>query len=394
MTGLALDLSVPERLHLRDLAERGQNSWYGGQSADVLAQLAEAGLATVDEHPHAQPGPDGLTVGAVRYRAALTPRGQAAAQSLHGLHVAQAPDGALLLAGVLAMSGIRHVGDPARPSVGGVDVLLAVYRHLGESVQGFVTAALCPAGTDAGVTLMLDGKARVDFGYPGLEEAGDPPALTVGGFDLLDLLAPSDGETVTLWVASAPVDVSQPVRGIRLAHPWRGHGPGARIVVDQRIAADLDRSGYVVRPAPKPEPREDPERALWRAWADAARNAAVAIVEEDRQYPPDPRPLDVTPAEDVLRHELVRLWADLEAALEQAAGGPWSMRAADVLSRIAMISQVVGPPAWSDVSTPFLRTGVLQAVLEGLGFPTVDPSVYQLHLDRWEQEQGRAVTRR
>lgn len=91
---------------------------------------------------------------------------------------------------------------------------------------------------------------------------------------------------------------------------------------------------------------------------------AEPVVDEDR-------PATV---EEAARTEQVMLWADLEGAMRDAAGGCWSIGCEQVAYRIQSLALLVGATPWEEVSVRLLRGGVYERVLREVGIepPEID----------------------
>jgi len=65
-----------------------------------------------------------------------------------------------------------------------------------------------------------------------------------------------------------------------------------------------------------------------------------------------------------IRDEQQILWRELDTAIERAADGRWSMRAADVACRIVEAARLVGPTPHDDVLWTLTAGGVYEALLD------------------------------
>jgi hypothetical protein len=246
MKAKTLDLTTAERHYLLDVSAH-HHRWYGDGAADVVRGLAARGLVTVHEHPHTRPTDDSLTTEAVRYRVEITPAGAAAAIGTPPPPADPAPDGALVISGRLDYYGSIDLGDDdigsqCRPTVGDVDLLRRIYDHVPTRPRARLTVAI--------QTEVFDGDdLDVDLGMRCWSELtpGDPPSWTLGANNLLARLYPYDGQEITVWVTSTPLDLSGPVQTIALSNHWRGHMPRTQLVVDAQTAEGLDRAGYLFR---------------------------------------------------------------------------------------------------------------------------------------------------
>jgi hypothetical protein len=71
---------------------------------------------------------------------------------------------------------------------------------------------------------------------------------------------------------------------------------------------------------------------------------------------------------DLLRHEQVQLWGDLDDALRMASNGYWSVGVENKASRIILIAGEVGITPWEKVNYRLLSSGVYSAVVVRAGF--------------------------
>ena len=82
-----------------------------------------------------------------------------------------------------------------------------------------------------------------------------------------------------------------------------------------------------------------------------------------------------------LRTELVNLWADLEYASRESRAAAWSIGQENLLERIKVISDLVGPASWRNASVPFLLSETYRAACERIGYP-VQASDAELAMER------------
>jgi hypothetical protein len=75
--------------------------------------------------------------------------------------------------------------------------------------------------------------------------------------------------------------------------------------------------------------------------------------------------------ETVARWELLCLWSDLNDARHSAIRDSWSMTCDDLVDRIKLFTQQVGPTPWEEIDIGLLEDGIYQRVHAEMGV-TVD----------------------
>lgn len=78
--------------------------------------------------------------------------------------------------------------------------------------------------------------------------------------------------------------------------------------------------------------------------------------------------------EDAVRAELSMLWSDVSTARGQAINTDWSIKCANLASRIVTLSRFVGPTRWEEIGVSLLLGGVYQRVYDeaGIPYPPID----------------------
>lgn len=102
-----------------------------------------------------------------------------------------------------------------------------------------------------------------------------------------------------------------------------------------------------------------------------------------------------TTLEEAARDELMLLWSDLNAAIEQAHRGGWSMRCEYLASRIVALTRHVGATPWEQIDVKLVRCGAYERIHQeaGLEYPPIDWDGVAEHERHLAQEYERAMRR-
>jgi hypothetical protein len=78
--------------------------------------------------------------------------------------------------------------------------------------------------------------------------------------------------------------------------------------------------------------------------------------------------------DEAARDELLRLWDDLNLAVEYARDGCWSTGCENLAYRIVALTRLVGAAPWTEVDVKLIRSGVYERIHAeaGLRHPPID----------------------